>query len=159
MFGYQLEIGRFPFLKEGLVSLTPFIMGIMCMLSSERVPESNSHYESLKVYVHKLLDESPAESWQNFAMSKAEYNTDETIDKLDPELGIGPEEIVGACIMAAYMRADEPSLPAAIAEMAFSWARGWIKVSFVFNVVDIADNVATIWRTKVVVCREFGDRT
>jgi hypothetical protein len=128
MFGYQLEIGRFPFLKEGLVSLTPFILGVMCTLSSERLPHSRELHESLKSHVVQLLKNSPAESWQNFEMSRAEENTDETVDKLDPELGIGPEEIVGACILASYMRTDELGSMSTIAEMAFTWARGWIKV-------------------------------
>lgn len=99
------------------------------MLSSERVPEFYSHHDRLQEYVVKLLKNSPAESWQNFETSKADHNTDETIDKLDPELGIGPEEIVGACIVAAYMRTDDLDNMSTIAEMAFTWARGWIKVS------------------------------
>jgi hypothetical protein len=128
MFGYQLELGRFPFLQEGIITLTPFILGVMCMLSSERVPQFASQVDTFKAYVVELLHRSPAESWQNLALSKAEQNTDETIDKLDPELGIGPEEIVGACILAAYMRTDDFSDMSAIAEAAFTWARGWIKV-------------------------------
>ena len=47
-------------------------------------------------------------------------------DTLDPELGIGPEEIVGACILAMYWR-NTPEEAASIAAYAFTWARGWIK--------------------------------
>jgi hypothetical protein len=89
------------------------------------------HHNDLKSYVAKLLRNSPAESWQDLESSKAVCNTDETIDKLDPELGIGPEEIVGACILASYMRSDELDNRSTIAEMAFTWARGWIKVSLI----------------------------
>lgn len=128
LFGYQLEFGRFPYLSDGPPSITPFILGVLCMLSSERIPQFRPYLVPLRAYVSGLL-RSPAESWQNIATSQLEHNTDEKNDVLDPELGIGPEEIVGACILATYMYEDNIGERAQIADMAFKWARGWIKVS------------------------------
>lgn len=128
MFGYQLEVGRFPFLEEGLTTLTPFIMGVMVMLSAERIPQYRSSVDALKQYIVNALHDGPAGSWQDIQSSRAELRTDESIDKLDPELGIGPEEIVGACVLGAYLRADDVEEMGHIAKTAFTWARGWIKV-------------------------------
>lgn len=97
------------------------------MLSSERIPQFRPYLAPLRAEVLSLLG-SPAESWQNIVTSQLERNTDETRDVLDPELGIGPEEIVGACILAMYMYEDNPGDRARIAGEAFKWARGWIKV-------------------------------
>jgi hypothetical protein len=108
--------------------LTPFIMGVMVQLSCERVPQYRFRVDALKEYVVGLLHAGPAGSWQDLQSSRAELRTDESIDKLDPELGIGPEEIVGACVLAAYLRTENLEEMRKIADTAFSWTRGWIKV-------------------------------
>lgn len=129
MFGYQIEFGRFPYLTDGPVSITPFILSVQCLLAAERIPQFRSYCDPLAGYVTVLLRDSPAESWQNIAQSRESRNTDDANDVLDPELGIGPEEIVGACILATYGPKLEQGDRANIAESAFKWARGWIKVS------------------------------
>lgn len=129
LFGYQLEFERFPYLTNGPPSITPFILGVLSLLSSERLPKFRQYYSPLQNYVEMLVHTSPAESWQNIATSLLEHNTDDTRDVLDPELGIGPEEIVAACILASYMPEGQAQQRAYIAESAFKWARGWIKAS------------------------------
>lgn len=128
LFGYQLEYHRFPYLSDGPPSITPFILGVLCSLSSTRLTAFRHYIAPLTSHVEDLLHHSPAESWQDISTSRLERNTDDTQDVLDPELGIGPEEIVAACILASFMRDDQIPHRLHIAECAFKWARGWIKV-------------------------------
>lgn len=48
-------------------------------------------------------------------------------DDIDPEMGIGPEEIVATAMLSLWMSEKDDS--AAFARMAFRYARGWIRVS------------------------------
>lgn len=57
----------------------------------------------------------------------------EADDPLDAEFGLGPEEIVAACVLATYMVDRREG--ALIARFAFRWARGWIRVRCFFFVV------------------------
>jgi hypothetical protein len=79
--------------------------------------------------VHELLLKNPAESWQSLDMAKSnsEQPASLDVDRLDPELGIGPEEIIAATVVSLFMSDREQA--AKIAESAFRWARGWIKAS------------------------------
>jgi hypothetical protein len=45
----------------------------------------------------------------------------------DAECGLGPEEIVAACLLAGYISERQKVLH--IAKCAFMWARGWLDVS------------------------------
>lgn len=47
----------------------------------------------------------------------------------DPELGIGPEEIVAVCALASFISQREEAKM--IATYAFTWAKGWTKVRIV----------------------------
>ena len=152
LFGYQLEYHRFPYLSDGPPSITPFILSVLSLLSSERLPAFNHLKGPLTSYVEELVHTSPAESWQNIASSRLEHNTDDTRDVLDPELGIGPEEIVAACILASYMPDGQAQQRTYIAESAFKWARGWIKVclSPLFCLITASlTSVAAHWRPSV----------
>lgn len=92
-----------------------------------------------------MLMHSPAESWQTFESSKekgpnGQEGSNKTIDDVrlgpalemvddtwDPELGIGPEEIVAVCALASFISQREEAKM--IATYAFTWAKGWTKVS------------------------------
>lgn len=54
---------------------------------------------------------------------------DDADDELDPELGIGLEEIVAACCLAMFR--TNTAAARLINRHAFRWARGWVKVSLV----------------------------
>ena len=115
--------------------MTPFILAVLCLVSCERLPRFTSLYGPIFYEVHSLLVTSPAGSWKVTGAAETENimlaatsPTEIEEDTLDPELGIGPEEIVGACILAMYWR-NTPEEAASIAAYAFTWARGWIKVS------------------------------
>lgn len=91
------------------------------------------YHQSIADWVRKLLLESPAESWQTIPTAE-EAATDVHVvgddgseDRLDPELAIGPEEIVAAAILSMWI--SERDKACEIASVAFKWARGWIKVS------------------------------
>lgn len=129
MFGYRLELGKFPYLSEGPATMTPFILAVLCLLASERVTGLSHEHQKLADHVVDLLQNSPAESWQDFTSSRNDGRLSDEDDILDPELGIGPEEIVGACILASYMGESHNAERSTIAAAAFKWARGWVKVS------------------------------
>lgn len=166
LLGFQLQFKQFPFLSSGRGAITPFILAVECLLSSERIPKYYDRYHaSLGDEVLKLLLENPAESWQSFEVSMVNrfgtsrlapkrsgsmFQTTDALsaevmdmaefkeisqeemqrrqdpDWLDPELGIGPEEIVGAVVLSLFMSERQPA--ADIASSAFKWARGWVKV-------------------------------
>lgn len=105
--------------------MTPFILGVECLLASERVPHLSTYHSILADEVKELLMKSPAESWQS--LQDAAQDTDsQGDDRLDPELGIGPEEIVAACVLSIWM--SERPEASTIATSAFNWARGWINI-------------------------------
>jgi hypothetical protein len=136
LFGYNLQPHQFPYLPDGFRSITPFILAVECLLASERVPALHSRHHALADAVIKMMVTSPAESWQTFANSKKARQQDEQVlghalassdMDWDPELGIGPEEIVAVCALATFISQREQAKT--IAMFAFSWARGWTAVS------------------------------
>ena len=87
-----------------------------------------------------MIVTSPAESWQTFQGSRNDRTEQmsavgDAIQRevkgeeleWDPELGIGPEEIVGVCALTSFM--SERDHAKTISVHAFSWARGWASVS------------------------------
>ncbi len=111
--------------------MTPFILAVLCSVSSERLTQFSELHGPLRDEVTQLLISSPAGSWQNLVGAKAALDSPHPElgeDALDPELGIGPEEIVGACILATFWSGASKD-GVVIASHAFRWARGWIKVS------------------------------
>ncbi|TXT08708.1 hypothetical protein VHUM_02836 [Vanrija humicola] len=129
LFGYRLQFTKFPYIPQGPSVITPFILSVMCLVAAERVPNMHEHRPTLAREVTQLLVNSPADSFistldQPFGGASGNKD-DDGEEELDPELGIGPEEIVGACILATFMTEREQA--ATIASSAFKWARGWIK--------------------------------
>ena len=140
LFGYRLQEGHFPYLSDGFRSMTPFILAVECLLASERVVEMQATHKPLAAAVMRMMNESPAESWQTFAGSKKtrsgggdEHSLRDAFlvpeDEMiwDPELGIGPEEIVAICALAAFISQGDRSFQIAI--FGFKWAQGWTGVS------------------------------
>lgn len=129
LFGYRLEFCKFPYIPQGPSTITPFILSVMCLVAAERVPKSHEHRPVLAREVTQLLVNSPADSFISTLDTPFGGGTgakdEDGEEELDPELGIGPEEIIGACILATFMTEREQA--ATIASSAFKWARGWIK--------------------------------
>lgn len=101
-----------------------------CLLASERLPGLFHYHAPLADAALRLLLESPAGSWRtidNVQEAVAEGSLILGEDALDPELGIGPEEIVAAAMLSLWM--SERDAAPGFARMAFRYARGWIKVS------------------------------
>ncbi len=139
LFGYQLQFGRFPYLPDGPKTMTPFILAVLCLVSSERLLQFSDMKDGFITEVLNMIESSPAESWLTFQTANAKTTTVVVTDgsglgsgsgedALDPELGIGPEEIVGASILATFW-SGSPAQCRNLASCAFRWARGWINVS------------------------------
>ena len=111
-----------------------------------------------------MLMTSPAESWQTIQGSKEirdAKNKEQVLGKAldadtndwDAELGIGPEEIVAACVLAAYIGTKEHAKH--IADYAFMWARGWTAVSWISAYKrKVAESLVVVFeRARSHVCR------
>lgn len=128
LYGYRLQFRKFPYLEGGPSTITPLILAVLCLISSERFAIHQHYRGPLIDEVQALLASSPAESWQTFEGDQSKgFGDIEADDPLDAEFGLGPEEIVAACVLATYMTDRREG--ALIARFAFRWARGWIKVS------------------------------
>ena len=132
LFGYDLKLRRFPYLEDGPRSITPFILAVECVLASERVPELFNYHAALAEAVLTMLLTSPAESWQTIQGSRAVAQDQllghalDSEESWDPELGIGPEEIVAGCVLASFISQREEAQ--FISLRAFNWAKGWCQV-------------------------------
>lgn len=140
LFGYDLQLRKFPYLSDGPRSITPFILAVECLLASERITELYPFHSPLADAVLQMMVTSPAESWQTFQGSRKDRDeqicsvgdalrreTAEDALDWDPELGIGPEEIIGVCALSSFM--SERDHAKTISVHAFSWAKGWANVS------------------------------
>nr|XP_019049434.1 hypothetical protein I302_03223 [Kwoniella bestiolae CBS 10118]OCF28364.1 hypothetical protein I302_03223 [Kwoniella bestiolae CBS 10118] len=127
LYGYPLQFYRFPYIA-GPGYITPLLLSVLCLISSERLSSFHKRYHHiLAEEVTNLLQTSPAESWQRFEGGyTADFGDPEGDEPLDAEFGLGPEEIVAACMLATYMTQREQA--SVIARSAFRWARGWIKL-------------------------------
>lgn len=152
LYGYRLEFGEFPYLPQGPATITPFILAVLCMLGSQRIHSLSHLREPLEEAVKGLLLDSPSESWQSIKAN--ENNRDGQDDELDPELGIGPEEIIGAAVLSMWI--SDRGNASWIAASAFRWARGWIKVGSKLR--DMAHTDAR-WTTSKFHCRDCRNRT
>ncbi|WVQ62012.1 uncharacterized protein L199_000145 [Kwoniella botswanensis] len=127
LYGYPLQFHHFPYIA-GPQYITPLLLSVLCLISSERVSSYHKKYHRvLAEEVTTLLQTSPAESWQRFEGGYTpDFGDPDGDEPLDAEFGLGPEEIVAACILATYMTEREQA--SVIARSAFRWARGWIKL-------------------------------
>ncbi|TIA91006.1 hypothetical protein E3P81_02196 [Wallemia ichthyophaga] len=138
LFGFRLQIGHFPYLPEGRPTLTPLIIGVICLAASERVPS-----ESFRSLVSNLMVDLDDFSFKPAITQHYLVDNQDAIDNddLDLEMGIGPEEIVAMCIASVFCdvstRPDMKKQNAdgfgttshALAQVAFKWARGFLKTS------------------------------
>ena len=110
--------------------MTPFILAILCLIISERQFDYSRNKSGLRDEVRQMLVDYPAKSWLSISKAPRDPGTGQIDeDYLNPEIGIGPEEIVGACILAAFWSEGQGTAAADAGHYAFKWARGWIKVS------------------------------
>lgn len=80
---------------------------------------------SLGEQVDNLLKNSPSDN----IFSRADLSPQRSLDnetQLDPELGIGVDEIVAAAVLALYT--SEPTHAIQLARMAMQWCQGWMKI-------------------------------
>ncbi|WVQ77018.1 hypothetical protein IAR50_006697 [Cryptococcus sp. DSM 104548] len=125
LYGYRLQLGRFPYLPDGPATLTPLILSILCLVACDHIPRLAHLRAPLRDEVIEALRTSPAESWQNFdATVDRDFGDLDGEDPIDGEFALGPEEIVGTCVMATWML--DGGEAAYMAQIAFRWARGWI---------------------------------
>ncbi|EIM20408.1 hypothetical protein WALSEDRAFT_69776 [Wallemia mellicola CBS 633.66] len=138
LFGFRLQIGHFPYLPEGKSTLTPLITGVICLASSERILSDN-----LRSLVGNLLVDLDDFSFKPAITQYYSSQNQESIDddELDLELGVGPEEIVAMCIASIFCDMSTRPNPKKstidgcnssshmIAQVAFKWARGFLKTS------------------------------
>lgn len=138
LFGFRLQIGHFPYLPEGKPTLTPLITGVICLAASERAPS-----DSFRSLVGNLMVDLDDFSFKPAITQHYSIDNQDTIDndELDLELGIGPEEIVALCIASVFCdvstRSDTKkqnqdgfgTTSHALAQVAFKWARGFLKTS------------------------------
>ncbi|WWD22221.1 hypothetical protein CI109_106712 [Kwoniella shandongensis] len=78
---------------------------------------------ALQLEIDELLEGSPTESlFGPTTLPQLGDNNDAAADNWDPELGIGPEEVVAATVLALY--SEDVTLAGRLARCAFDWARG-----------------------------------
>ena len=125
LFGFQMAFGRFPYLLNGPSTITPLILATMCLVAAERLPPHHQYFVALKQEVERLLESSPGDSLftQERPIRRPVLDDEDDIDR---ELGIGPEEIIAACILTTF--SSEVAETHHTASLAFHWARGWTKV-------------------------------
>ncbi|ODO05929.1 hypothetical protein I350_04990 [Cryptococcus amylolentus CBS 6273] len=127
LYGYRLQLGHFPYLPEGPSTLTPLILAILCLVTCDHLPHLAHLRSPLQDEISSALNTSPAKSWQNFdATVSKDFGDLDGEDAIDAEFALGPEEIVGLCVVATWMVDRREA--ALIARVAFRWARGWIEV-------------------------------
>ncbi|KAL7419289.1 hypothetical protein Q5752_006126 [Cryptotrichosporon argae] len=138
MFGPAFSFTSFPFLSPQ--SVTPMILSVICHTAAQRVPDFHQRTLELGQDVADRLD-APADSfWPADLPSTTGFDSD-----LNPELGIGPEEIFAAYVLSIY--SDDRTIARDVAAQAFKWARGWNKfrkakgVSVNFTALARATNV------------------
>jgi hypothetical protein len=91
-----------------------------------RLPGYSDYNRLIKHEIYDVLIHSPASSF--YSSEAAPYNAqdNDSDDPLDPELGIGPEEIVGILILAMFV--EDRNEARTLASSAFRWARSWMDV-------------------------------
>ena len=129
LFGFPLQIGAWPYLPEGKSTMTPLILGVACLIPSERLPRFHHLFELLTAELNgSIFNAKPGYSNSNRPLTIT--NTDGEAASLDApdldlELGIGPEEITALCAAATFTCSDKSD---AMARTVFEWTRGYLKV-------------------------------
>ncbi|ORY85984.1 hypothetical protein BCR35DRAFT_302615 [Leucosporidium creatinivorum] len=130
--GFPLQLRSWPYLPAGKSTITPLILGSICLVSAERIP---AYHETVSRLVASDLGESilNATAGLSWAPPK-DGDKGETRGRegaaggeepdLDLELGIGPEEISALLIYASFSSSPRSD---AIARCAFEWTRGYLK--------------------------------
>lgn len=104
--------------------MTPFIMSVLCLAASKRSTEYKQHVGVLDGEVSDLLRQC---TLTGNVFGFDDIATESMGEIWDPELGIGPEEVVGAAVLALF--SDDRKDARVTAATALKWAEGLIKVS------------------------------
>ena len=129
LFGFPLQIGAWPYLPEGKPTMTPLILGVACLIPSERLPHYHHVFELLMAELNEpIFHAKPGYSNSNRPPTTSDPDAEAgTLDApdLDLELGIGPEEITALCAAATFTCSDKSDV---MARTVFEWTRGYLKV-------------------------------
>lgn len=134
LFGFPLQLGSWPYLPAGKSTITPLILGSICLIASERIPAYHSTVSRLVAsdLGDSILGATSGLSWA--PIKEGEERKEESRDgreaggeepDLDLELGIGPEEICALLVYASFSSSPRSD---AIARCGFEWTRGYLKV-------------------------------
>ena len=122
-------MGTWPYLPEGKPTMTPLILGVACLIPSERLPRYHHIFELLATELSEsIFNAKPGYSNSNRPPTTTDPDAEAaTLDApdLDLELGIGPEEITALCAAATFTCSDKSD---AMARTVFEWTRGYLKV-------------------------------
>lgn len=114
--GFPLQLGAWPYLPEGGKSyITPLILGAMCLVAAERLPEFHHLVQPLTTELRDVILEVKPPAPPIPGGEEPE---------LDPELGIGVEEITALLIAATFVNSRNSTN---VAQLAFHWTRNYLK--------------------------------
>ena len=127
LLGFPFVPNAFPFLREGPSTMTPLIFGVVCLVSALRIPSYHHLVPSLESFLaDSVLLVEPGNCFAEVEQGRR-FERGEEPD-LDLELGIGPEEILALGIYSMFGFSQRPSRSHIIAQTAFEWTRGYLKV-------------------------------
>ncbi|KAK4048416.1 hypothetical protein OIV83_004762 [Microbotryomycetes sp. JL201] len=121
--GFVLRMRAWPYLPAGKSTITPLVLASICLVAAERLPRFHQLLERLESSElnEPILNATPGLSFAPGSESTAENGLE---PDLDPELGIGPEEISALLVYASFSSSPRSDT---IARTAFEWARGYLK--------------------------------
>ncbi|GAA5961592.1 hypothetical protein JCM21900_006645 [Sporobolomyces salmonicolor] len=126
LFGFPLQLGSWPYLPTGRGTITPLILGSICLVASEREP---SHHPLLATLASSDLRDSilqvrPGLSFAPPTDADPASGAAAVEQDLDLELGIGAEEVCALLIYASFSSSSRSDV---IAHTAFEWTRGHLR--------------------------------
>lgn len=129
-----MQLRSWPFLPAGKSTITPLILGSICLISAERIPAYHSTVARLAAsdLECSILDAKPGLSWAKDSEGKERGGGSDRGGEepdLDLELGIGPEEISALLLYASFSCSPKSDV---IARAGFEWCRGHLRVSLQF---------------------------
>ncbi|KAM0786131.1 hypothetical protein ACM66B_006940 [Microbotryomycetes sp. NB124-2] len=127
--GFVLRMRAWPYLPAGKSTITPLVLSSICLVAAERLPRYHLLLDRLESsdLTDPILNATPGKSFAPGSELTAGNNSSSNNGlepDLDPELGIGPEEISALLVYASF---SSSSRSAVIARTAFEWARGYLK--------------------------------
>ncbi|KAL8291300.1 hypothetical protein RQP46_002278 [Phenoliferia psychrophenolica] len=129
LFGFPFRLGSWPYLPAGgRATITPLILGAICLVGSERIPRYHELIPHLAAsdLREAILNAEPGHAFAPVqqAQQQGYGGPDQAEPDLDLELGIGPEEISSLLIYATLSASPRSDT---IARTAFEMTRGYLK--------------------------------